>query len=183
MNELHELAAKAAITLLRFSTLMPSDKAFYIAGSACRAADHKNLAFVLLNHYVDLADAIEESNPSLIDNSDLASASRIPLSSKLPESQYIEDVSTREDEKTWVLSLCTDKSIDQELPPANRVAGTIYEGLFNSHYRDCIVTGYPVAGKDVLEVNGVVANRRDWNTFVQSQKICPWSQQAHSPMY
>ena len=130
-----------------------------------------------------MADAIEESNPSLIDNSDLASASRIPLSSKLPENQYIEDVTFREDEKTWVLSLCTDKGIDQELPPANRAGGTIYEGLFNSHHRDCIVTGYPVAGKDALEVNGVVANRRDWNTFVQSQKICPWSQQAHSPMY
>jgi len=132
---------------------------------------------------VDLTEAIEESNPSLIDNSDLAAASRLPLSTKLPQFQYIEDETFREDEKTWVLSLCTDKSIDQELPPANLSLGTIYEGLFTSHYRDCIVTGYPVAGKDVLEVSGVVVNRRDWNMYVQSQKKCPWSQQAQSPMY
>lgn len=47
-----ELACKIAITLLRYSGVVPTDKLFYIAGMACKQQDHKNLAFILLNRYV-----------------------------------------------------------------------------------------------------------------------------------
>ena len=67
-----ELAAKIAITLLRYNTVVPADKLFYQAGMICKDQNHTNLAFVLLNRYVDLTEAIEEGDASMIDNADFA---------------------------------------------------------------------------------------------------------------
>ncbi len=46
---LHDLAAKCAITLLKYPFVVPQDKAFYQAGMMCRDTKDKNLAFMLLN--------------------------------------------------------------------------------------------------------------------------------------
>lgn len=49
------------------------------AGSLCKDLGNENLAFVLLNRYVDLTEAIEEGNASVLDNSDFAEATNVPL--------------------------------------------------------------------------------------------------------
>jgi hypothetical protein len=49
---LGELAAKVSVTLLRYSAVLPTDKLFYLAGTACKDQNHKNLAFILLNRCV-----------------------------------------------------------------------------------------------------------------------------------
>lgn len=49
------------------------------AGSLCREFGHENLAFVMLNRYVDLTEAIDEGDASLLDNSDFAEATNVPL--------------------------------------------------------------------------------------------------------
>lgn len=49
------------------------------AGSLCKKLGNENLAFVLLNRYVDLTEAIDEGNASLLDNSDFAEATNVPL--------------------------------------------------------------------------------------------------------
>lgn len=49
------------------------------AGSLCKDLGNENLAFVLLNRYVDLTEAIDEGNASLLDNSDFAEATNVPL--------------------------------------------------------------------------------------------------------
>lgn len=49
------------------------------AGCLCRDVGNENLAFVLLNRYVDLTEAIEEGSASLVDNSVFAEATNVPL--------------------------------------------------------------------------------------------------------
>lgn len=55
----------------------------------CKKLGNENLAFVLLNRYVDLTEAIDERNASLLDNSDFAEATNVPLvdDSNLPTKQ------------------------------------------------------------------------------------------------
>ncbi|CAN0545810.1 unnamed protein product, partial [Ectocarpus sp. 8 AP-2014] len=79
------------------------------AGSLCKDLGNENLAFVLLNRYVDLTEAIDEGNASLLDNSDFAEATNVPL--------HIPVESEREEVRDWVLSVCMDAKIDQALPP------------------------------------------------------------------
>lgn len=44
-----EIAAKCAITLLKYPNVIAHDKAFYQAGNICREINNINLAFMLLN--------------------------------------------------------------------------------------------------------------------------------------
>ena len=46
---LKEIAAKCAITILKFPFVVPQDKAFYQAGILCRELKNTNLAFMILN--------------------------------------------------------------------------------------------------------------------------------------
>lgn len=81
----HHLARPQQTTSLRFP-LPPghncgtiATSAIKQAGSLCKDLGNENLAFVLLNRYVDLTEAIEEGNASLLDNSDFAEATNVPL--------------------------------------------------------------------------------------------------------
>ncbi|CAM9798674.1 unnamed protein product, partial [Hapterophycus canaliculatus] len=157
-----ELASKVSITLLRYSDLIPADKCFYqarfarrsSAGSLCKDLGNENLAFVLLNRYVDLTEAIEEGNASLLDNSDFAEATNVPLMDgrTLPVKQHIPKESNREEVRDWVLSVCMDAKIDQALPPEKEAGGTLYEGLYASDLPSCVVTGLPIHKRDMIQV-------------------------------
>lgn len=58
---LHELAARQLTAALRHAgRWVPADRAFYEAGAAWRAAGRERAAYVLLNHYLDIAEAIDE---------------------------------------------------------------------------------------------------------------------------
>ena len=50
---LKDMNAKCAITLLKYPTILPQDKALYQAGNAARELGNENLAFMLLNRYCD----------------------------------------------------------------------------------------------------------------------------------
>ena len=43
--------------------------------------------------------------------------------------------------RTWVLSVVTDNSVEQRLPPREQSRNTLYEGLYSSDRPTCIVTG------------------------------------------
>jgi intraflagellar transport protein 172 len=90
-RDLLELRAKIAVAMLKFNAVVPADKLFYLAGSACKDQGHTNLGFVLLNRYVDLTEAIEEGDSSLLENSDFAAATAVPFSDTLPKQQYLPD--------------------------------------------------------------------------------------------
>ena len=49
---LKDMHAKCAITLLKYPTVLPQDKALYQAGNAARDIGNNNLAFMLLNRYL-----------------------------------------------------------------------------------------------------------------------------------
>ena len=52
----------------------------------------ESMAFVLLNHYLDISEAIEEGDPSTIDNSDFVGTDiPAPYDYALPKSQYLDE--------------------------------------------------------------------------------------------
>jgi intraflagellar transport protein 172 len=84
-----DLTAKCAITLLKYPDYIPQDKAFYQAGVACRDQGNINLAFLLLNKFVDIAEAIDAADPSFLDNSEFQEADAIPVHDTLPIKHYL----------------------------------------------------------------------------------------------
>ena len=180
---LPDVAAKCAITLLKYPSIIPHDKAFFQAGEACKELGITNLAFVLLNRYIDLTEAIDTGDATFMDSSDYHEADAIPLNAPIPSSHYLALEDDREDVRTWVLSIITDSSIDQRIPPRDQSRGTLYEAFFSVDRPTCIVTGYPVYPADMLEVNNSVANRKDWNAMVSKTRSCPWTGQDQNPLY
>jgi len=180
---LPDIALKIGVTLLSYTHIMAADKAFYLIGTLARDRGEENLAFMILNRYVDVVEAIEEEDPSFIDPSDFSSAENVRFNFDLPSSQYLPNPDAREEIKDWVLTLCTTSSISQSLPPPSQSQGTVYEGMFASSSPSCIVTGFPIPGNHTLEVNGSVANKRDWNMLVSRTRKCPWTDKKQSPIY
>mmetsp|Transcript_10682 Transcript_10682/g.13871 ORF Transcript_10682/g.13871 Transcript_10682/m.13871 type:complete len:1746 (-) Transcript_10682:405-5642(-) len=177
-----DLALKISITLLRYSGIIPSDKCFYIAGALAREKNENNLAFVLLNRYVDLTEAIEEGDLSLVDNADFADATAVPFDENLPPQQYLAVEDDREEVRDWVLSVCMDAQIEQALPSSDEAKDTIYDGLFATDLPTCIVTGYPVR-RNALKLSYAQANKTDWNTYVRETKLDPWTSEPQNPQY
>ncbi|CAE7853797.1 Ift172, partial [Symbiodinium microadriaticum] len=95
-NGLIDVAAKCSITLLKYPDIVNADKAFYQAGITCRDQGNTNLAFLLLNRYVDLTEAIDTNDASFMDNTDFQEADAIPLNGPLPDTHYLEDEDMRE---------------------------------------------------------------------------------------
>ena len=171
-----DIAAKCAVTLLKYPSIIPQDRAFYQAGMIAMEMDLTNVAFVLLNRYVDIAEAIDTGDVSGIDNHDFHEADAIPLNdAAIPTSHYVTDEKDREACRSWVLSVITDSSVDQVIPQREKCHKTLFEGFFRIDRPTCIVTGFPVYPADKLEVNGAVANRKDWNSIVSKTNTCPWS--------
>jgi len=137
----------------------------------------------MLNRFVDLIEAIEEGDSSNMDNADFAEATNVPFDVSLPASFYLEDSEDREEVRDYVLSVCMDNNIEQKLPRQGEAEGTVYAGLFASDKPTCIVTGYAVNNRDLIEINKSKANKRDWNALVTKSKRCPWSEVDASPSW
>ena len=130
------------ISLLRHTDILPADRAFYEAGQACRNISWDNMAFVFLNRYLDLYEAIEERSLDNLDNTDFADTD-IPFEIPLPEEPFL-DERQHEEIKEWVLAVSMDQKVEQQLPIDERMT---YEGSLvaaGSVSPACVVTGYPV---------------------------------------
>lgn len=79
-----------------------------------QAVGRDNEAFVFLNHYLDICEAIEEGNSELIDSSDF-SATDFPSEVPLPAHPALNSIQ-HEEVKDWVLSVSMDQRIDQVCP-------------------------------------------------------------------
>ena len=145
--------------MIRYSGIIPIDKAFYLAGTAARDQGLDNLAFLLLNRYIDLTEAIEEGTIDSIDNTDFADATNVPFPFELPEQQYLAEEDDREEIRDWVLTICMDKSVDQQHPTKEMALGTMYAGLYATDLPTCVVTGCPVQKWELLQVNNSLANK------------------------
>lgn len=183
---LKEICAKCAITLLKYPELIPVDKAFYQAGMMAKELGNINMAFMLLNRYVDITEAIDSGgDTNMLDNTEYHDTDAIPLihNGSLPSNHYIRDEDKREEVRTWVLSVVTDSNIEQRFTAREHSRGSLYEALYMSERPTCIVTGYPVHPADMLEINHSTANRREWNALVAKTRVDPWTGQQQMPLY
>ncbi|XP_065212288.1 intraflagellar transport protein 172 homolog [Planococcus citri] len=137
---------KISIALLRYTDIIPADKAYFEAGVTARSVGHESEAFVFLNHYLDLYEAIEENNGELVDHSDLE-VTDFPIEVPIPEKPFL-DSTQNEEVKEWVLTVSMNRNLDQSLPVDDR---GIFEASLkcpqkgpDAVYPACIVTGWPV---------------------------------------
>lgn len=176
VQSLDVIAAKLCISLLRHTNLLPADKAFYEAGMAAKGMGWQSAAFIFLNRFLDLVDAIEEGNLDALDHSDFQNTD-IPFEVPLPAKQHVL-VDKREEVKEWVLAVSMDQKVEQTLPMDER--GT-FEGSLEAtnsgiHSLPCLITGYPVLRNKVeFKQPGKAANKEDWNKFLMAIKT------SHSP--
>ncbi|KAM9840528.1 intraflagellar transport protein 172 homolog [Aulostomus maculatus] len=170
VEQLTSVSAKLSVSLLRHTELVPVDKAFYEAGLACRAVGWENMAFIFLNHFLDLCDAIDEGTLDALDHSDFLDTD-IPFEVPVPSKLCVTDVQ-REQIRDWVLMVSMDHRVEQVLPrdernsyEASLVATTGHRSL------PCVLTGYPVLRNKIeFSLLDKAANKEDWNKFLMATK-------------
>lgn len=70
-------------------------------------------AFVFLNHYLDICEAIEEGEVQLVDHSDFGQTD-FPTKIPVPEQLYLKDSPEIHDSvREWVLAVSMDQKVDQ----------------------------------------------------------------------
>jgi intraflagellar transport protein 172 len=178
-----ELVAKISVSLCRYCSEFPFDKAFYDAGLDCKSASMINMSFFFLNRFLDIADAIEDAENAAIDNTDFIDTDiPSPYDLDLPDapcvgSQSIEEI------RDWVLGWSMDQNVQQRMDTrqCDGCRAEIYSASLNCNqckmkYQPCAVTGFPVVKRSKVECTSckVQANRDDWNFWVQTYKACPW---------
>ncbi|KAM3861396.1 intraflagellar transport protein 172 homolog [Diretmus argenteus] len=176
VDQLASIAAKLSVSLLRHTELVPADKAFYEAGMACRAIGWENMAFIFLNHFLDLSDGIDEGNLDTLDHSDFQDTD-IPFEVPVPTKLYVTDAQ-REQIRDWVLTVSMDQRVEQVLPRDERNSYEASLLAANTGIRSlpCVLTGYPVLrNKMEFRAPGKAANKDDWNKFLMATKT------THSP--
>eukprot|EP00191_Tetraselmis_sp_GSL018_P001208 CAMPEP_0177614748 /NCGR_PEP_ID=MMETSP0419_2-20121207/22933_1 /TAXON_ID=582737 /ORGANISM="Tetraselmis sp., Strain GSL018" /LENGTH=1707 /DNA_ID=CAMNT_0019112051 /DNA_START=174 /DNA_END=5298 /DNA_ORIENTATION=- len=185
------MAAKCATSLLRHVGSVPADKAFYQAGAAWRAVGRLNMAFVFLNRYLDITEAMEDPEGFTIENSDFVNTD-IPAEFDLPERHYL-DEDKREEVREWVLALSMDQDVEQSLScrTCSQCGADTYEANLVCHSckvpsEACCITGYPIPSGERVACKAdpsVVARKDDWNTFIGRLQMCPITHTVQSPVY
>uniref|UniRef100_A0A0N4ZD27 WD_REPEATS_REGION domain-containing protein n=1 Tax=Parastrongyloides trichosuri TaxID=131310 RepID=A0A0N4ZD27_PARTI len=170
-EEVEEIKLKLKISLVRYIDLIPADKVFYEAGIACRKHGEKyeNMAFTFLSMYLDITDAIEDNDPSVVDNTIFLSCD-VPTQYPLPEKPFLVG-EEQEEIKEWVLSVSVDTKVDKVLLLDSR-------GLFEAcivspaqmKYDMCIITGYPILNTPRILAPNMKAIQRYWDTFCTVSK-------------
>ncbi|XP_037945105.1 intraflagellar transport protein 172 homolog [Teleopsis dalmanni] len=176
VQSLQAVALRLSIALLRHSDIIPVDKAFYEAGIDLRSAGREAEAFVMLNHYLDVCEAIEDGS-GLIDHADLASTD-IPSSVPLPEEIHLKNnTDLHEEIREWVLAISMDQQVDQVLPIDDR---GLYEASLGKDDVVCLLSAYPVRGRQPVTFSSSTrqANRDVWSKFSVAVKMSPSSEIA-----
>ncbi|XP_033644927.1 intraflagellar transport protein 172 homolog [Asterias rubens] len=175
-QNLEGLAAKLSISLLRHTDIVPADKAFFEAGMHARSQGMLNMAFVFLNRFLDLTEAIEEGSLDMLDNTDFQETD-IPFEVPLPERQHVPE-DKKEEVKEWVLAVSMDQKVEQSLDHDERdtYVASLVAANTNIKSLPCVITGYPVLrNKLEFKQSGKAANKDDWNKFLMATKM------SHSP--
>ncbi|XP_053193415.1 LOW QUALITY PROTEIN: intraflagellar transport protein 172 homolog [Scomber japonicus] len=176
VEQLIGVASRLSVSLLRHTELVPAEKAFYEAGLACREVGWENMAFIFLNHFLDLCDAIDEGTLGNLDHSDFLNTD-IPFEVPVPTKLCI-TVAQREAIRDWVLMVSMDQRLEQILPQDERNTYEASLVAVNTGIRSlpCVLTGYPVLRNKIeFSSPGRAANKEDWNKFLMATKT------THSP--
>lgn len=112
VQSLQTLAVRISVALLRYTDIIPVDKGYYEAGMDLRSLGRESEAFVVLNHYLDVCEAIE-SNENLVDHLSLT-ATDFPSSVPIPEQMHMRnELNFHEEVREWVLAVSMDQKVDQ----------------------------------------------------------------------
>jgi intraflagellar transport protein 172 len=184
-NRLDRVSAKLCTSLLRYCKDIRADKAFMEAGDANRKIQQNDMAFIFLNRYIDLYDAIEdpENNP-ISDNADFEGTDiPSPYDISLPEKNLIGE-NDRDKIRDWVLQINMEGDVGQNLP-CRTCEHCNYDGLYeaslscpqcNAHWKPCIISGYPLVKSQSIQCKfcNMGAIRDYWNDFIGVTQHCPW---------
>jgi len=184
-HRLDRVVAKISTSLLRYCKEIRSDKAFYDAGEANKKIGSNDMAFIFLNRYIDLYDAIEDpENNGITDNAEFEETDiPSPYDIALPEKNFM-DAAQRDKIRDWVLQINMDGNIGGALP--TRVCEKCgYDGLYDAscqcphcktQWEPCIVTGYPLIKSQSIRCKfcNMGALRDSWNEYVTVTQHCPW---------
>ncbi|KAJ3089478.1 hypothetical protein HK102_006328 [Quaeritorhiza haematococci] len=174
-RDLLTFAAKQSISLLRYTKEITPDKAFYEAGAAAKAAGMSNMAFVCWNRFLDISEAIEEGDASVLENADFENTD-VPFDVELPGENMAE--SKREEVRDWILQVSLDQKINQEIDrrECEECGTSIYDAslvCYRCKHRcePCVITGYPVL-KNKAKCTSCQrpANKDDWNKFLMIER-------------
>ncbi|MPC88399.1 Intraflagellar transport protein 172 [Portunus trituberculatus] len=128
------------------------------------------MAFVFLNRFLDLCEAIEEGSLDSLDHTDFIDTD-IPYEIPLPDTLSIPEP-LREEAKEWVLAVSMDQQVEQVLPMDERM---VYEaslmGSDGTSAPPCVISGYPVIRNRLDLKRGQAANKEDWNKLVMATKM------------
>ncbi|XP_059044752.1 intraflagellar transport protein 172 homolog isoform X5 [Mustela lutreola] len=177
VKQLETVAARLSVSLLRHTQLLPADKAFYEAGIAAKAVGWENMAFIFLNRFLDLTDAIEEGTLDALDHSDFQDTD-IPFEVPLPAKQHVPEAQ-REEVRDWVLTVSMDQRLEQVLPRDERgvYEASLVAASTGVRALPCLITGYPILRNKIeFKRPGKAANKDNWNKFLMAIKT------SHSPV-
>ncbi|KAK9806680.1 hypothetical protein WJX73_007433 [Symbiochloris irregularis] len=146
-----ELAAKQATARLRLLAHLPSDRAFYEAGEACRSAAKGGMALAFFNRYLDISEGIDDGDHDGAGGlNDFRMFTGIPTSAPLPPWHYAAE-HARDEVREWTLSASMDASVQLELPqvPCPVCQRPMYEASLRclacrSSLTADTLTGYPI---------------------------------------
>ncbi|XP_050421465.1 intraflagellar transport protein 172 homolog [Adelges cooleyi] len=173
ISSLSALVVKHLVALLRYTDVIPADKAYYEAGVAAQDGKRFAEAFVFLNHYLDITDAIAEGQNEMVDDTDLQGTD-FPTNVPLPQSLYVL-ADKHEQVREWILTNAMDRDTHQSLPldqrqlyPSNLTAPD------GSVYPTCVISGWPVIDvKKSLAItfeSGKMAVKDDWTKVMTVSK-------------
>lgn len=110
---LNFIAVRLSIALLRYTDTIPVDKGFFEAGMDLRTVGRESEAFILINHYLDVCEAIEENSGMQVDHGDLE-ITDFPRSVPIPETMHLaNEPQLHEEIREWILAVSMDQKIDQ----------------------------------------------------------------------
>lgn len=135
------------------------------------------MAFVCWNRFLDLTEAIEEQDSSLLmENLDFQNSDvpfEVTLANHNVAKEKIELV------RDWVLQISLDTKVSQETDkrPCDNCGASTYEPSLSCHSckkasEPCIVTGYPVTRNKVKCTScSKPANKEDWNKYLMIERV------------
>lgn len=184
-HQLTNVLAKLNSCLLRYTKEIRADKAYFDAGTACRNSGSKDAAFIYLNRYIDLYDAIDDpDNAGGIENTDFENTDiPSPFEIPLPEKNFISP-EERDQIRDWVLEMTTmDETVGNQLPQrrCEHCGAEVYEcslvcNSCKSQWEPCIITGLPLVKTNAVNCKICMrgAIREHWNDYISATMHCPW---------
>lgn len=109
-----ELGALFSVALLKDCGPYAWDKAYLKAGRACESQRWNNLSYMFYSRYLDLIEAIEEEDTSMLDNTDFMDTDLpSPYNMKIPDKMYT-GKEAEEEIREKTLSWAMDDTLDQD---------------------------------------------------------------------